>query len=203
VDALCIVQDVPEDQQRQIAQMGSIYSGAVATIVALAGMDATAHLAGISPRKIHVKDLEQPVDEDHLLITLLGSRYIKRAWTYQERILSKRCLYFTAYGVWFHCDRHVVREKAFDPPAKVTETRAGISFAGTLVGLNPLYQLNSLRELLEKDTSIASRLGPAKVDKLWWGHYFRTFMDAVTEYSAKKLTFPADVIRRLWASNRH
>ncbi|KAF5238101.1 hypothetical protein FOXYS1_15552 [Fusarium oxysporum] len=195
VDALCIIQDDPQDQQTQIAMMGTIYSGAVATIVALSGVDANARLAGISPRKIYVKDLEEPIDKDHLLITLVGSRYMQRGWTYQERILSRRCLYFTAYSVWFTCRRDVVREKVIDPPPTVTKTRAGISFGDMLANLNPLNAAVLLHDYLEADQGAKQRMGPAKLHKLWWGTHLQTFMGAVVEYSMKTLTFPADVIR--------
>ena len=77
VDALCIVQDDIDEKQKQIAQMGSIYSNALCTIIALAGLDANTRLAGISPRRVHVDDLKEPVDHGHLLISLLGSQYME------------------------------------------------------------------------------------------------------------------------------
>jgi hypothetical protein len=160
VDALCIVQDDIEEKQKQIAQMGSIYSNALCTIIALAGLDANTRLAGISPRRVHVDDLKEPVDHGHLLISLLGSRYMERAWTFQERILSRRCLYFTAYGVWFQCKRHVVRERFSIPnqnppvllPASPSAIQCRVSTLSTpyTIPESLSRRMQAYRELLTK-----------------------------------------------------
>jgi len=194
VDALCIVQDDIDEKQKQIAQMGSIYSNALCTIIALAGLDANTRLAGISLRRVHVDDLKEPVDHGHLLISLLGSRYMERAWTFQERILSRRCLYFTAYGVWFQCKRHVVREKVFHSEPESTRIATGISFGDTMSSLDPLYTLYDARELVKTDASISRTIDQAKSHALWFGCSLGAFMGAVTEYSGKNLTSPADIL---------
>ncbi|KAF2260344.1 hypothetical protein CC78DRAFT_473146, partial [Lojkania enalia] len=49
VDSLCIVQDDKMKKYAQIEQMGAIYNGAIATLVAGTGEDANAPLAGVRP----------------------------------------------------------------------------------------------------------------------------------------------------------
>ncbi|PMD32184.1 HET-domain-containing protein, partial [Hyaloscypha variabilis F] len=113
VDSLCIEQDNPSQKHDQISQMDGIYSQAVATIVALSSPSAASALPGVlidnlaalaSYESTHdlgsraeaklAASLEQIISESH---------YETRVWTFQERLLSKRCLLFTNTGVYFQC----------------------------------------------------------------------------------------------------
>jgi hypothetical protein len=57
VDALCIMQDEPNDKAEQIKHMGSIYKGSVLTIVAACGIDATYGLPGVEPNSRTVNQM--------------------------------------------------------------------------------------------------------------------------------------------------
>ncbi|XHG06805.1 hypothetical protein AWENTII_009985 [Aspergillus wentii] len=118
VDAFCIVQDDPtKNEQLQI--MDLIYMRARLTIVAMAGADADSGLPGVVPRT----RLGQPVeiiDNCTFLARLPDlhdemhtSRYFTRGWTYQEMMLSRRCLFVSSYQVYFRCNR-AVRAEDFD-----------------------------------------------------------------------------------------
>lgn len=121
IDALCILQDDEDDKAVQIPQMHLIYGLAALTIVAAFGDDADAGLPGVEPgsrRSSHVAfDLE-----DITLMTLSNidkfythdgvgtvenylrkSKYITRAWTFQEALLSTRALVFTRRQVYWEC----------------------------------------------------------------------------------------------------
>jgi hypothetical protein len=112
VDALCIVQDDPAIQQKQLAQMGLIYSLAAFTIVAAAGTDANAGLPGVRPG---TRDIDQSLIfvGQHSLITVVDgddyyggvkeSNWVTRGWTMQEKILSKKTLIFTDQQVYWNC----------------------------------------------------------------------------------------------------
>jgi hypothetical protein len=87
VDALCLVQDDPDDMATGIDAMGLIFEHAYFAIVAAQGYDADAGLAGVGPRKIN-----QIKAEILPGITLVGNAvedeyidfatyYGKRAWT--------------------------------------------------------------------------------------------------------------------------
>lgn len=49
VDALCIVQDDPDDKARQIKHMGNIYRYSVLTIIARSGDDSNSGIPGVDP----------------------------------------------------------------------------------------------------------------------------------------------------------
>lgn len=123
-DSLCVIQKARYDdkkepaQEEQIKQMGSIFGHAAVVIVAASGEDAEAGLAGISvPR-----NPDQIAREiRHGVNVLLPIHYDDsygvwdtRAWTLQERLLSKRMLVFGGNHVSFHCRHGILRE---DMPA--------------------------------------------------------------------------------------
>ncbi|PVH68637.1 HET-domain-containing protein, partial [Cadophora sp. DSE1049] len=108
VDKYCIEQNETEEKQTQIDNMDKIYEGAYATIVAASGEDARSGLPGVSRAR-----LLQPTELvgtrvfastlPSLSLTLSTSKWMTRAWTYQEAILSRRSIYFTDHQVHFVC----------------------------------------------------------------------------------------------------
>lgn len=130
VDSLCIIQKDPdrlEDQARihepefrhsQLDQMGSIFGHASVVVVAAGGEDAGCGLAGIS-RSRDRRQIAQVVrpNVNVLLAVQYGKSYGKwdtRAWTLQEKLMSKRMLVFDQNYVSFHCRHGILRE---DMPA--------------------------------------------------------------------------------------
>jgi hypothetical protein len=109
VDRYCIDQANAEEKHAQISIMDQVYSGAVATLVAVTGENADAGLPGVSsiPRdrqpqaKTNVGLLVSTLP--HISYYLSRSTWAKRGWTYQEAILSHRCLSFTTAQVYFVC----------------------------------------------------------------------------------------------------
>jgi hypothetical protein len=116
VDALCIIQDLGEDRDVQIASMGFIYGGAHLTIVAAYGDSANAGLPGIS---IHRRDRRTPTTIKGVSMNtqprsavkfLLNSQWYTRGWTFQELVLSNRVLAFTQDQMFFFCTKATLRE---------------------------------------------------------------------------------------------
>lgn len=89
-----------------------IYARAHLTVVAGSGKDANAGLTGVrkKSRKWH-QTIEEVVPGVRLMVTHLAEDYIStsqwdsRAWTFQERMLSRRCLLFVNGRVYFQCRR--------------------------------------------------------------------------------------------------
>jgi hypothetical protein len=119
VDTLCIIQDSP-DHHIYLSQMDQIYHGAVCTLVAVDGVDAMSPLPGVRPdtRVLSHFDktatLELVRKRTDLACVFKGSIYNRRAWTFQEHILSRRCLYFTNELLYFQCLQVVWSEDQFE-----------------------------------------------------------------------------------------
>lgn len=111
VDSMCIVQDDVESKMEQINAMSSIYANAHLTLVALTSEDAN---SGI-PRVSQGRPSSDPSPFVHLpcqtlvrasqgvsLTPLVHARtmWTKRAWTLQEKVLSKRLLGLSFVASW-------------------------------------------------------------------------------------------------------
>lgn len=135
VDALCIVQDDYKRKPALLGQMGEIYRRALLTIIAMSGSDATTGLAGIGPdSRPPIWTLTTPYQDYNVLCTppplselINSSWYDTRAWTFQERLLSTRCLYVSDQQMYFQCQSSVWQEDALDlgTPDKVNPLLGG------------------------------------------------------------------------------
>lgn len=127
IDALCIVQDDRKDFETEIAKMASIYRNAYVTIVAA---NATSSTEGfIHPRSTdHFRSIifhsrlhpgvhgllylripehsQRSSEPRQSWETIEKSVWNSRGWTFQERHLSNRSLYFGPAAVHFLCNAH-------------------------------------------------------------------------------------------------
>lgn len=127
VDALCIIQDKHFQLNAEI--MDWIYGHAHLTICAADGDDADGGLPGIdASERTFTQHIERYGPGVDLMVSHLSETYIKRsrwntrAWAFQERLLSKRCLIFTEGRVYFHC-----RSTAMSEDIKAEQEQAGWS----------------------------------------------------------------------------
>lgn len=112
VDRLCIIQDDPTHLMSQLQQMAQIYANSYFTIIAADGVDARHGLRGIdsqsSPRSLvheyyeftpNVTMVEKPKWER----SSQRPRWYTRAWTFQERAVSRRTLVFSQASIYWQC----------------------------------------------------------------------------------------------------
>ncbi|KAF2469971.1 HET-domain-containing protein, partial [Lindgomyces ingoldianus] len=112
IDRYCINQTDGEEKMSQLTQMDLIYENADMTIVAGAGEDDRHGLPGAGSEPL-LPRCTQPaarIGDITVVSTLpeishfLGkSRWATRGWTYQEAVLSRRCLMFFPTHVFFVC----------------------------------------------------------------------------------------------------
>ena len=174
VDALCIIQDDAEDQSHQIEKMATIYSSAFLTIVAASGEDSNAGLPGFGSAIRHYEQREVMVlppsernDGLSVMNTLKSyprswnefftrgqddtdaSKWSQRAWTVQEKALSRRTLVFTREQMFWSCQQAYFCEESH---LEVPRFRVKHYFASVhQLGIHQLTELNSDAWQLYKD----------------------------------------------------
>lgn len=110
VDALCIIQDADHDKNNQIRAMDYIYSNSTATLVSTCGDSAEAGIYGAREGTRTILQATETVQGFrlanrpwNLARSVQGSKWNTRAWTFQERVLSKRTLFLTPQQMFFKC----------------------------------------------------------------------------------------------------
>ncbi|MCJ1282044.1 hypothetical protein MMC26_001367 [Xylographa opegraphella] len=186
VDSLCIVQDDTQEKHTQIANMDAVYGNAVLTINAAAGQDANAGLPGVHPSSRKVDQLvlefqygQRLVAAQPIMTDIADSSYWNtRAWTYQERFLSKRSLTFTDSHVFFQCQRVIWCEDVVAEEDKIIDYHQMEEYLP--IDWSPernkhMYKLHYALHVY-KSTN--------------WVEYLRT----VEEYTPRILSFDSDIL---------
>jgi hypothetical protein len=185
-DSLCIVQrdgkgqDDPEARAQQIQQMDRIFGHATITIVAADGLHADAGLPGISipTARSQIARVVQPNINVLLAVkypTTLG-KWDTRAWTFQEKLLSKRMLIFNGGYVSFHCRHSVLRE---DMPA----THAG----------NGPAQIPWVSEIPKESSALIKRAWDES-PVLLRSPFFTEYANLLAQYTSREMTDSRDAL---------
>jgi len=123
IDALCIVQNDHDDWAREAAKMRTVYSDAFLTIAAASASDGTGgcfHSRDggkeypYAGQRGSVTNIYIPLPVDHSFFDALSAGVqahksvqhyplATRKWIFQERMLSRRVLYFTRYELAWEC----------------------------------------------------------------------------------------------------
>jgi len=215
-DTLCIVQDDPVDKGRQIAQMDVVYSHALLTLVSVSGTHSNCGLPGVrqnsrpeipvtleyqgfgSSRSSVVQFEGCPPRLDEIL---KPSTYESRGWTFQERALSRRMLYFTNWQVYFQCRSDLTCEHgaADDKDMKFVTMAKLTPLAGTL-GLNTSVWTSRSDGAVEVDAAADDASGdspqPAETAATPYERpeVFEDYAFLTENYTARQLTYASDVL---------
>ncbi|KIW69438.1 hypothetical protein PV04_05315 [Phialophora macrospora] len=111
VDTLCIDQSESKEKYGQINKMDIIYRGAYATVVSLSGTSADSGLPRLSRHARCTPQLSCRIG-GKTLVTLMPTlsqqiftcSWGTRAWTLQEALLSRRCIYLSDQQMYFECN---------------------------------------------------------------------------------------------------
>ncbi|KAI0132221.1 heterokaryon incompatibility protein-domain-containing protein [Xylariales sp. AK1849] len=189
VDSLCIVQD-SDDKVLQLGQMDRIYGNSAVTIVVADGRNADSGLDGVSwPRSIR-EELKQVVQEVvpgvRILIPIRYQPDLKpwetRAWTFQEKLLSKRLLVFSQGHAYFHCRHGIYME---DMSAKEAGTGPR-QMSWLSLGEDEVV---SLRTGIDKDAEDALHIRRSPV--------FDQYASLVGQYTSRHLSFSNDILNAI------
>ncbi|CAN9175569.1 unnamed protein product [Alternaria alternata] len=117
IDSLCIIQDCDEDKDREMARMAYIFKNAIFTISAARAKSCDEGFLGVQDARISLlqKSIKLPIN---CLNGAIGSALLyptrtqfgrhntpidKRAWTYQEQVLSRRLVSFFDNAIEWSC----------------------------------------------------------------------------------------------------
>ncbi|KAF7539254.1 hypothetical protein G7Z17_g12456 [Cylindrodendrum hubeiense] len=191
VDSLCIIQDDETDMLETIDKMDSIYGESVLTIVAASGVDAHSGIPGVHPGTRFLEQhhfekrgvqLIDSVDKYQFRPQtrfqepewISRTPWARRAWTFQEAIVSRRVLFFTSEQVYWSCREGLLSEDTTEH----FESNLMDNGDRQDAGFEPLeYQhiaiaFSTRRLTFEADMGRAYLGTQNYLDKKWGGHKF-------------------------------
>jgi Heterokaryon incompatibility protein (HET) len=193
VDALCIIQDDPNDWATEAAKMASIYGNCLVSIAVELGSDCTAGFLSHTPeqqdfcvdRLIKIPNRLKSGKTSNLYIWtggICGCYYIsgvkslektplsERGWTYQERFLAPRILHFIGAQIVWECrEVHGV------------SLERGLSLEDTILHRSPSTFGGIAKLVLQPENTVNQK----KLRENW-------YYDIVPEYSQRKLSQKSD-----------
>ncbi|ERF69029.1 hypothetical protein EPUS_08379 [Endocarpon pusillum Z07020] len=182
VDKYCINQEDANELHGLFGRMHQIYEGAAVTVAAAGSDDAESGIPGVSdvPRRpqprAYISGKWYVSTLSDVGSALSSSRWKTRGWTYQEFVLSRRCLLFTKSQVYFVCRAGTQCEAVGGSLGIVhaKETDRGAISSVFLGRTREPPKWNFLGERLPKPNT--------------------EFWSRVEQYTARQLTYPSDAL---------
>ncbi|CZT13273.1 uncharacterized protein RCO7_05299 [Rhynchosporium graminicola] len=185
VDRYCINQSDAEEKHNQIKRMDLIYASAQLTIIAVAGDNPSVGLPGVNGTLRNFQPSCQ-VGKHRLVSSLItasdslhGTAWNGRAWTYQEGLLSKRRLIFSADQVYFECNGMNCAEVVHLPLETILDQKTGKAKAEFPAGAFVEKAIKSVGHSTE-DNEYALRM-----------------MEYVSRFTQRKLSYESDALNAI------
>ncbi|KAF2839465.1 HET-domain-containing protein, partial [Patellaria atrata CBS 101060] len=184
IDAICLVQDWPEDVERGMSNMGAIYRDSFLTISAAGGINVEAGLfVDRDPRWYRPCRLDMNVHATGYSVTrtfYIHGRTIEsylplnsRGWVLQEQASSRRSLIFGRRMMWWQC---ACRSLSEEEPRKSSANESNFLATFRIWAIEP--------KALEKLNQMKS-------------NHFDVWYDIVEKYQTRSLTFITDKLPAL------
>jgi hypothetical protein len=190
IDALCIIQDSPEDVERELADMGDIYRNSILTITAAGGFNASSGLfASRDSRWNRPCEIVGSIDDGNKVSAFGGhletgsplyqpsEPAYDRRWVYQEEVLSIRELTFGSDQMSWRCMSCIGNETM---PVLETEK----------------YSHRRFRWVL-RDPEILRKNWYGDGFSCWYEDAFSCWYDGVGEYNSRSLAYLTDKLRAI------
>lgn len=115
IDSLCIIQDSTTDWEKEAARMEQVYGNSWCNIAAVNAKDGSEGLFrnrkfdDLMPDSVKANSMTlgkttyRVISEDYWAAGLLHEPLYRRAWVFQERMLSPRVLHFSANQLFWTC----------------------------------------------------------------------------------------------------
>jgi hypothetical protein len=180
-----------------------VYARAALTVVAGSGKDANAGLPGVrkESRTFH-QEIEEVKPGLRLMVSHLAEDYIStsqwdsRAWTFQERMLSRRCLLFVNGRIYYQCRRTTFCEDmempkvngwsldSIDMPTRIFREKPFVQYTSA-VELYTRRELTNPNDILNAFEGMELVLEKRIKDKIYYGS-LETMMDPSLVWESTK-----------------
>ncbi|KAF2972246.1 hypothetical protein GQX73_g1293 [Xylaria multiplex] len=179
IDSLCIIQDDPDDWDRESIIMGSLYENATLMIAASAASNSREGCCNVQRPELRTVIVPLIDNKDRILgqcqlsamprgeidpeLSLLN----KRAWCFQERYMSRRKVFFMPGGIVWQCKAGMLDERNCIAHSSIKEhaENSWCSLLSEYTAMNLTYTSDRLRAI----EGIATELKKTK------RHGYRTF----------------------------
>ena len=195
IDALCIQQDDRLEKHAQIESMDRIYGNAIVTLVAADSSNAMTGIPGVLPGS---REVFQPVAKlnngESLLAhwpdvnTIEKTLWNSRAWTLQERLLSRRLMIFEGGKLTWRCRGMTAHEDL--PGVDVGSEPDPFPW----LSIKPQYLGLNARKGYVDGSITKSRDGRTIVVR---SGTFTEYVKVIEQYTHRDMTYPDDVLGAL------
>lgn len=183
VDCICINQDDIHELTEQVGLMDRIFANAYLTIISLTTANVHSQIPGLRPHS-RVKSTSEATVGGRTIKAMCahsvvgefdGGPWERRGWTYQEWLLSRRCLFISDHQILFRC-QFASGLESFVPPR-----------------LQQYPNIHEMPKFWADERSYAITLSRLPLDATLWN--FETYAKLVDEYTQRRLSKETDILR--------